>query len=70
MYAKLDKEVRSGLLPCLYFRNKKGMLIGLASRIHPDFVILISAEGNAQSKPLLVFLPFEQNFIKGLYAAR
>ena len=70
MYAKLDKEVRSSLLPCLYFRNKKGMLIGLASRIHPDFVILISAEGSAQSKPLLVFLPFEQKFIKDLYAAR
>ena len=70
MYAKLDKEVRSSLLPCLYFRNKKGMLVGLASRLHPDFVILISVPENAQSKPSLVFLPFKQEIIKDLYATR
>lgn len=70
LYVKLNPETRSSLLPCLYFRNKKGMLIGLASRLHPDFVILISAPGNAQSKPLLVFLPFKQEIIKDLYATR
>ena len=58
LYVKLDPEVRSSLLPCLYFRNKKGMLLGLASRFHPDFVILISVPENAGSKPLFAFLPF------------
>ena len=70
LYVKLDPEIRSSLLPCVYFRNKKGMLLGLASRLHPDFVILISVPENAGSKPLFVFLPFKQEIIHNVYATR
>ena len=70
LYVKLDPEIRSSLLPCLYFRNKKGMLLGLASRLHPDFVILISVPENGGTKPLFVFLPFKQEIIRNVYATR
>ena len=70
LYVKLNPEIRSSLLPCLYFRNKKGMLLGLASRLHPDFVILISVPANSGTKPLFVFLPFKQEIIRNVYATR
>ncbi len=69
-FVKLDKEVRSSLLPCIYFRNKQGMLLGLASRIYPDFVILISVPEKAGSKPLFAFIPFRQEILKDLCASR
>ncbi|MBQ9337568.1 MAG: hypothetical protein IJS14_09785 [Lentisphaeria bacterium] len=69
-FVKLDKEVRSSLLPCVYFRNKHGMLLGLASRLHPDFVILISAPEKAGPKPLFAFIPFRQEILKDLCASR
>ena len=64
LFVKLDKEVRSSLLPCVYFRNKTGMLLGLASRIHPGFVVLISLQPNAKDKPLFAFIPFDPEFVK------
>lgn len=70
LYVKLDPEIRSSLLPCLYFRNKKGMLLGLASRLYPDFVILISVPENSGTKPLFVFLPFKPEIINNIYATR
>jgi len=70
LYVKLNPEIRSSLLPCLYFRNKKGMLVGLASRLYPDFVILISVPENSGTKPLLVFLPFKQEIINGVFATK
>lgn len=70
LFLKLAPEVRSSLLPCVYFRNKSGMLVGLASRIYTDFVILISIPEKAGSKPLFVFIPFQQEFIKDIYASR
>ena len=70
LYVKLNPKIRSSLLPCLYFRNKKGMLLGLASRLYPDFVILISVPENSGTKPLLVFLPFKQEIIDGVFAAK
>ena len=70
LYVRLTPEIRSSLLPCLYFRNKKGMLVGLASRLYPDFVILISVPENSGKKPLFVFLPFKQEIINGIFAAK
>lgn len=69
-FVKLDREVRSSLLPCAYFRNKQGMLLGLASRIYPDFVILISVPEKAGSNPLFAFIPFQQEILKDLCASR
>lgn len=64
LLSKMTPQLRSGLMPCLYFRNKGGMLLGLASGVHPEFVILISVRQDR--KPLFVFLPFHENFLKDL----
>ena len=68
LFVKLDKDVRSSLLPCVYFRNKTGLLLGLASRTHPGFVVLISLPENAKSKPLFAFIPFDPEFVKAAAA--
>ena len=64
LFVKIPLQIRKSLMPCLYFRNKNGMLLGLASSMHPEFTILISIQQDR--KPLFLFLPFHENFLKDL----
>ena len=64
LFSKMTPQVRSSLMPCLYFRNRNGMLLGLASGSYPEFVILISIRENR--KPLFLFLTFQEKFLKDI----
>jgi len=62
VYAALPARVKQGMLPVLYFKDKKQeTLLGFASRVLPEMLVLVKFR--AQGKPLFIFLPLSEKFV-------
>lgn len=62
VYSALPARVKQGMLPVLYFRNpKQGMLLGFASRVLPEMLVLIQIP--PQGKPFFVCLFLSEKFV-------
>ena len=62
VYAALPDRVKQGMLPVIYFKSKKQeMLLGFASRVLPETLVLIKFP--ARGKPLFLYLPLNEKFV-------
>ena len=62
VFSSLPDRVKQGMLPVLYFANKKqGTLLGFASRVLPEMLVLIQIP--PQGKPFFLCLFLSEKFV-------